>query len=134
MSRRGACAVAAASEYSGTRRHRGERERGDGCRLRRALPARGGVCGVRARALIPRRVLDLSDLLEDSDAPRGKQRPRWALHEDVLQVEEQYAARAHAGEAQEAAEQQMAVPLRVGACMCMEATLACVGGEVWERH
>jgi hypothetical protein len=56
------------------------------------------------RALIPRRVPDLSDLLEDSDAPRREQRPRWALHEDVLQVEEQHPARSHAGEAQEAAE------------------------------
>ena len=112
----------------------GESEGGDGCRLWRALPARGGVCGVCARALIPRRVLDLSDLLEDSDAPRGKQRPRWALHEDVLQVEEQYAARAHAGEAQEAAEQQMAVPLRVGACICIEAALACGEEGVGERY
>ena len=78
-----------------------------------------------ARALIPWRVLDQPDLLEDSDAPGGKQRPRWPLHEDVLQVEEQHAARAHAGEAQEAAEQQMAVPLRVGACMHGSNVSAC---------
>lgn len=62
-------------------------------------------CRVRcARALIPRRVPDLPNLLEDSDAPRSEQRPRWALHENVLQVEEQHPARSHAGEAQETAE------------------------------
>lgn len=77
------------------------------------------ACAARAvrAAPIPRRVREISYLLKDGDAPRGEQRPRRALHEDIFEVEEQHAARAVAGEAQEAAEQQVAVPLRVGACM-----------------
>lgn len=79
----------------------------------------GGAEGAGVRVLggarVPSLVAQLRDLLEGGDPAWRKQWPRRKLQEDVLEVEEEDPPRALAAEAQEGGEQQVAVPLRIGA-------------------